>query len=252
MLGQNLEVLVAPAEIGALRAGFAVADGGNTARFEFSQATRAGHAVPVEASLNLVYLNGIKHYQAILHDISTRKRAEAALRASEEKFRTLFSQLNAGVVVHDADTRILYTNPASARLLGLTQAQLVGRDAIDADWHFVRSDGTRMPLAEYPVNQVLTSRQPLHDQVLGIVASRDARPRWVLVDAFPVMEAERLHQIVVTFVDITERQLAQAERARLLRELQLKNKDLENVVYVASHDLRSPLVNIQGLSLIHI
>lgn len=48
--------------------------------------------------------------------------------------------------------------------------------------------------------------------MLGIVASQDARPRWVLVDAFPVMDAERLHQIVVTFVDITECQLAQAER----------------------------------------
>ena len=46
--------------------------------------------------------------------------------------------------------------------------------------------------------------------------------------------------------EITERKRAERERERLFNSLEAKNKELQSVVYVASHDLRSPLVNIHG------
>ncbi len=46
--------------------------------------------------------------------------------------------------------------------------------------------------------------------------------------------------------DITERKHAQEDRERFLSNLQQKTRDLEDLIYAASHDLRAPLVNIQG------
>ncbi|MCK5506493.1 MAG: PAS domain-containing sensor histidine kinase, partial [Thermodesulfovibrionia bacterium] len=48
--------------------------------------------------------------------------------------------------------------------------------------------------------------------------------------------------------DITERKRAEQEQERLNAELSQKNAELERVVYVTSHDLRTPLVNIQGFN----
>jgi signal transduction histidine kinase len=48
--------------------------------------------------------------------------------------------------------------------------------------------------------------------------------------------------------EIAERRITERQRDHLMVELQKKNKELEGIVYVASHDLRSPLVNVQGFS----
>ncbi|MGR3293184.1 MAG: ATP-binding protein [Candidatus Scalindua sp.] len=48
--------------------------------------------------------------------------------------------------------------------------------------------------------------------------------------------------------DITERTRNEQERERLFLEVEYKNKEMEQIIYVTSHDLRSPLLNIQGFS----
>jgi PAS domain S-box-containing protein len=55
-------------------------------------------------------------------------------------------------------------------------------------------------------------------------------------------------RIAIMFSDVTERRQAEQARERLMRQLSAKNEDLESIVFIASHDLRSPLVNIRGFS----
>jgi len=51
-----------------------------------------------------------------------------------------------------------------------------------------------------------------------------------------------------TDIDITERKHTEQERERLYRSIAAKNQELQSIVFIASHDLRSPLVNIKGFA----
>ncbi len=162
----------------------------------------------------------VEYFVAILKDITDRKEAEAALRASEEHRRNLFDNLDAGIVVHAPDTSIVLSNVRAGILLGLTPDQMRGKVAIDPGWRFVREDGSAMPTPEYPVNQVVASGSPVVAQVIGVDRPLSGRT-WALVNAYPEFdEARALRQVVVTFVDITSRK--EAEQALQASEQRLK------------------------------
>ena len=132
-------------------------------------------------------------------------------RQSEEQHRHLLQHLQAGVVVHAPDTSILLANQEASRLLGLPLDQMQGKVATDPAWQLVHDDGSRMAAHEYPVMQVLASLRPVTNLVVGVDRPGGGERTWALVNAFPESdEQQQLRQVVVTFVDITERKRAEA------------------------------------------
>ncbi len=158
-------------------------------------------------------------------DITDRKRAEESLRESEENHRLLVQNLHAGVVVHAPDTHIILANEQASVLLGLTVDQMMGKASVDPAWRFVHEDGSTLPLEEYPVNQVISRQTPIRDMVVGVNRPVTNDIVWLLVHAFPEMEADgTLCQIVVTFVDITDRKHAEDELKTKMDEVEKFNK----------------------------
>ncbi len=150
-----------------------------------------------------------------------RIRIEESRREGEMRHRLLVEHLNSGVVVHAPDTTILYANPAASRLLGLTQDELFGRQATDPAWHLLREDGSRLPVEEYPVSRVLSTRRPFTDQLVGVNRPGAADRTWTLVSGYPVFrEDQGLEQVVISFVDITERKRAEESSLAASRRMQ--------------------------------
>lgn len=100
-----------------------------TASFEFSMRRSDGEIFPTEHSVSLIIGDDGKPLGIVnvIRDISDRKRAEQVLRESEEKFRRIFESMEEGYVVTDLSGHVLMVNPATCRLIGFEESELVGQ-----------------------------------------------------------------------------------------------------------------------------
>ncbi len=83
-----------------------------------------GSTFPVETSLGLVQPEG-KYVVAIARDVSERKKADDALRESEDRYRDLVEHSEDLLCTHNLEGNLLSVNPAPARILGYQPEQMV-------------------------------------------------------------------------------------------------------------------------------
>lgn len=167
-----------------------------------------------------------------LSDGLTRMLTLREIQESENKYRTLIHTIRAAVVVHGADSRVLASNAMAQELLGLTEEQMLGKAATDQAWHFFREDGSVMPVEEYPVNQVLATRQRLTNLIVGVHRPNHDSDLWMLVNADPIInDRDELTQVIVTFADITERKQANETQRNTLQKLEATLDALPDMLF---------------------
>lgn len=167
-------------------------------------------------------------------DISERRKAEEALKDSEEKHRRLLQNLHAGVVVHNAQTEIIFGNRRAKELLNFEGSHLLGRTISDTEWNFLDENEQLLPPEQYPVSVVLDTRTPMENFTLGIQTSPSKMIRWIFGSAFPVLNSDgEVEQIISTFIDITDRKLADqaiAESAERYRQIFENNSAIKLLI----------------------
>lgn len=158
------------------------------------------------------------HYVGVIRDITDKKLHALRIAQLEADYRLIFNNAEAGLVLHKADTTILYANPMARKLLGVEDETIVGAVNVDPRWQFIRDTGELMPIADYPVNRAVAERKPVKDLVFGNQRVSDGKLVWLMCSAFPVMdERGEVVEVLTSFTDITD--LKNHERsAQLARE----------------------------------
>ncbi|MEM1368212.1 MAG: ATP-binding protein [Cyanobacteria bacterium P01_H01_bin.15] len=172
-------------------------------------------------------------YQSVGRDISDRKQAEAALKASREKYQILFESLPIGVGITDDQGYIIEANNALSdiwQLDGLaTEYNMLEASSSLGQVNIRKSDGSKFSQQDCPICQTILKGTAFNNAEI-LVERAGENPRWFSVTAAPISLPS--FGAVFAYVDITERK--QAERLQ------------QEFIAITGHELRSPLTSIRG------
>ncbi|HEX2198697.1 MAG TPA: PAS domain S-box protein [Burkholderiales bacterium] len=99
-------------------------------RFEWRRRNKDGSLHWDEVTLKKVDIAGRPHVMAMTRQITERKRAVEALKASEEQYRAIFNASADSLVLRDADFRVVDVNPAYEAMSGRRREEALGRDGL--------------------------------------------------------------------------------------------------------------------------
>ncbi len=211
-------------------------------RLENTNLHKDGRRVVLETSGMPVFdaTGHFRGYRGIDRDITERKRAEEALRASEQRYRLLFERNLAGVYRTTWDGQFLDCNEAFARILGFESPREVLAQKAGSLYFNPADRETYLALLRE------------HGGVSNFeecLRRKDGNPVWVLENE-SVGESEGGGPPVLegTIIDITERKWAEAELKQAKEAAEAASRAKSEFLANMSHEIRTPMNGIIGMT----
>ncbi len=172
-----------------------------------------GSEVPVFSSHTLVESQpGEKVLFCMDIDLRQLAQTEAELNVVLTKYKTLFDCFPLGITITDAAGKVLETNMAAEKLLGIPGDQHAQRGIASPEWQILHTDGSPMPIEEYASVRALKESRRIENVEMGVVRT-DGEITWLSVtaDRLPIEG----YGVVITYSDITARRAAEEQIRQL-------------------------------------
>jgi PAS domain S-box-containing protein len=179
----------------------------------------------------------VKINEQLRAEIEERKKAEEALRISEERYRELADSITDVFFAMDENLRYVYWNKASENLTGVSATDALGKSLLD-----IFQDTPQTRRAETVYRDVLRTQHPqtfINEHQLG------GKEFFFEISAYPSGRG-----LTIVAKDITEQRRAEQEKARLQAMLQRAQKmeALGRLITIVAHEILNP-VNIISMRL---
>jgi PAS domain S-box-containing protein len=169
----------------------------------------------------------------LFNDITERKRADEALRASEQRFRAIFEHAGTGIAITDEEGHVLKCNPAFCTLLGYTQEEL---------GHLVLPDLVHPDdcAANFSALRRLREEELPYFEMENRYLRKDGQTVWVRKFVSLLREStDAPAHLVALVTDMTERH-------HMEEALRAADRQKDEFLAMLAHELRNPLAPIRN------